>query len=202
MAPALPHRASPLCWSAAGPLFRPSAGGDTAGADTVVATAAPEASPARPSAAAGKADPAPAAPTPRPSGPAERVYAFTTRIPFAWDSARLAPEAHRLLDTLAEVLQDGAMADKVIRIGSCTWPLRIIALSRKPDTMPPLHSGVTGPCHDSAPFLLPPGDPGAPVGMDHAILYLAQPMRCCTAKASRAAQTTTETLPLPRAHTV
>jgi outer membrane protein OmpA-like peptidoglycan-associated protein len=60
------------------------------------------------------------------------VYAFTTRIPFAWDSARLAPEAHALLDTLAEVLQDGAMADKVIRIeghtdsaGSESYNLRL-----------------------------------------------------------------------------
>src|SRR6266446_870854 len=68
-----------------------------AGTDTVVAAAAPEASPARPSAAAGQA-----APTPRPAGPAERVYAFTTRIPFAFDSAQLAPEARPLLDTLAD----------------------------------------------------------------------------------------------------
>jgi outer membrane protein OmpA-like peptidoglycan-associated protein len=44
------------------------------------------------------------------------VYAFTTRIPFAWDSAQLAPAAHRLLDTLAAVLQDTLMADKVVRI--------------------------------------------------------------------------------------
>ena len=51
-----------------------------------------------------------------PAGPAGRVYAFTTRIPFAWDSARLAPDAHQLLDTLAAVLQDALMADKVIRI--------------------------------------------------------------------------------------
>jgi outer membrane protein OmpA-like peptidoglycan-associated protein len=28
-----------------------------------------------------------------------------TCIPFAWDSAQLAPEAHKLLDTLAEVLE-------------------------------------------------------------------------------------------------
>ena len=57
----------------------------------------------------------PAAPPPPPP-PAARVYAFTTRIPFAWDSARLAPAAHRLLDTLAAILQDAVMADKVIRI--------------------------------------------------------------------------------------
>ena len=76
-------------------VFRPPAGGDTAGGDTVVAAAAPEASPAR---------------------PAERVYAFTTRIPFAFDSAQLAPEARPLLDTLADALQDSSMADKVIRI--------------------------------------------------------------------------------------
>ena len=56
---------------------------------------------------------APATPAPV---PAARVYAFTARIPFAWDSAQLAPEAHRLLDTLAEVLQDALLADKVIRI--------------------------------------------------------------------------------------
>jgi OOP family OmpA-OmpF porin len=87
-------------------VFRPPAGADTA----------PAASPARPPASAGDADTAPTAPTTRPSGPAARVYAFTTRIPFAWDSARLAPEAQPLLDTLAEVLQDGALADKVIRI--------------------------------------------------------------------------------------
>src|SRR6266446_447435 len=52
----------------------------------------------------------------RPSGPAERVYTFTTRIPFGWDSTRLAPEAHQAIDTLAEVLQDAAMANKVLRI--------------------------------------------------------------------------------------
>jgi outer membrane protein OmpA-like peptidoglycan-associated protein len=92
-------------------VFRPPAGGDTA-----VADAAPAASPARPSAPTGNVDTASGAPSTRPSGPAERVYAFTTRIPFAWDSARLAPEAHQLLDTLADVLQDGAMAEKVIRI--------------------------------------------------------------------------------------
>ena len=50
------------------------------------------------------------------SAPAARVSAFTTRIPVAWDSAQLAPAAHRLLDTLAEVIQEALMADKVIRI--------------------------------------------------------------------------------------
>jgi outer membrane protein OmpA-like peptidoglycan-associated protein len=66
---------------------------------------------------------APAAPAPRPAAPstpapvpAARAYAFTTRIPFAWNSAQLAPDAHRLLDTLAEVLQEAPMADKIIRI--------------------------------------------------------------------------------------
>ncbi len=98
-----------------------------AGTDTVVAAAAPEASPARPSAAAGQA-----APTPRPAGPAERVYAFTTRIPFAFDSAQLAPEARPLLDTLADAIQDSSMADKVLRIeghtdsaGSDAYNLRL-----------------------------------------------------------------------------
>ena len=62
-----------------------------------------------------EADPGLAAPA-SPPAPAARVYAFTTRIPFAWDSARLAPAAHQLLDTLAEVLQDALMADKIIRI--------------------------------------------------------------------------------------
>jgi outer membrane protein OmpA-like peptidoglycan-associated protein len=87
-----------------------------AGADTTMAAAAPGTSPTRPPAPVEKADMASGTPSPRPAGPAERVYAFTTRIPFAWDSARLAPEAQPLLDTLAEVLQDGALADKVIRI--------------------------------------------------------------------------------------
>jgi outer membrane protein OmpA-like peptidoglycan-associated protein len=57
-----------------------------------------------------------AAPAAQPPPPAARVYAFTTRIPVAWDSAQLAPAAHRLLDTLAAVLQEALMADKVIRI--------------------------------------------------------------------------------------
>jgi outer membrane protein OmpA-like peptidoglycan-associated protein len=91
-------------------VFRPPAS-----MDTVVAEATPEASPTRPSASTGK-DPASGAAAPKPSGSAERVYAFTTRIPFAYDSAHLAPEARPLLDTLAEALQDRAMADKVIRI--------------------------------------------------------------------------------------
>src|SRR5262245_32188161 len=62
--------------------------------------------------------PAPAAPGApgAPPAPGTRVYAFTTRIPFAWASARLAPAAYQLLDTLAAVLQDALMADKVIRI--------------------------------------------------------------------------------------
>jgi len=58
----------------------------------------------------------PAAPSTPAPAPAARAYAFTTRIPFAWDSAQLAPEAHQLLDTLAAVLQDPLLADKVIRI--------------------------------------------------------------------------------------
>src|SRR5690349_8133689 len=92
-------------------VFRPPAG-----AETVVAAATPEDAPIRPPAAPGKANPAPATPASRPSSPPERVYAFTTRIPFAYDSAHLAPEARPLLDTLTEALQDRAMADKVIRI--------------------------------------------------------------------------------------
>jgi len=72
----------------------------------VTATLAAHAAPAPP----------PAAPSTPAPVPAARVYAFTARIPFAWDSAQLAPEAHRLLDTLAEVLQDALLADKVIRI--------------------------------------------------------------------------------------
>ena len=48
---------------------------------------------------------------------APRIYAFaTTIIPFAWDSARLTPEAYRLLDNLAEVLKNNLMADKIIHI--------------------------------------------------------------------------------------
>ena len=106
-------------------VFRPPAG------DTVVAEATPEASPARPSLSSGK-DTTLGAAAPRPAGATERVYAFTTRIPFAFDSAHLAPEARPLLDTLAEALQDRAMADKVIRIeghtdaaGSDAYNLRL-----------------------------------------------------------------------------
>jgi len=106
-------------------VVRPPADADPAVAD-------PGPAPMRPAAAAGQADPTPAAPMLRPASPTERVYAFTTRIPFGWDSARLAPEAHRLLDTLADVLQEGVMADKVIRIegytdsaGSETYNLRL-----------------------------------------------------------------------------
>jgi len=58
----------------------------------------------------------PTAPSTPAPAPAARVYAFTTRIPFAWDSAQLAPAAYHLLDTLADVLQDAQLADKVIRI--------------------------------------------------------------------------------------
>jgi len=47
---------------------------------------------------------------------------------------------------------------------------------------------------DFAPFLLPPGGSGTPVVMRHVALRLAQPMRCCTAKASRAHQATTQAL--------
>ena len=62
-----------------------------------------------------EADPGLASPA-SPPAPAARVYAFTTRIPFAWDSAQLAPAAYHLLDTLADVLQDAQLADKVMRI--------------------------------------------------------------------------------------
>ena len=51
-----------------------------------------------------------------PSGPRPRVYAFATRIQFAWNSAQLAPEASRLLDTLADALNDAALAEKVVQI--------------------------------------------------------------------------------------
>ena len=60
--------------------------------------------------------PPPTAPSTPAPAPAARVYAFTTRIPFAWDSAQLAPAAYHLLDTLADVLQDAQLADKVMRI--------------------------------------------------------------------------------------
>jgi outer membrane protein OmpA-like peptidoglycan-associated protein len=61
-----------------------------------------------------------------------RVYAFATRIQFAWNSAQLAPEAYPILDNLAQVLQDGLMTDKTIRIeghtdsaGSGAYNLRL-----------------------------------------------------------------------------
>jgi outer membrane protein OmpA-like peptidoglycan-associated protein len=73
----------------------------------------PPAPAAVPTALATSAAPAPPRLAP---APAARAYAFTTRIPFAWASARLAPAAHPLLDTLAAVLQDALLADKVIRI--------------------------------------------------------------------------------------
>src|SRR5690349_15817465 len=41
--------------------------------------------------------PPPQAPAP---APPERIYAFATRIPFAFDSAQLTPEAYPLLNTL------------------------------------------------------------------------------------------------------
>jgi outer membrane protein OmpA-like peptidoglycan-associated protein len=47
---------------------------------------------------------------------APRVYAFATRIQFAWNSAQLAPAAYPLLDTLAQVLKEPAMTNKVIQI--------------------------------------------------------------------------------------
>jgi outer membrane protein OmpA-like peptidoglycan-associated protein len=47
---------------------------------------------------------------------ADPLYAFATRIQFAFDSYQLPPEAHQLLDTLAAVLQDPLMRDKVVRI--------------------------------------------------------------------------------------
>lgn len=46
----------------------------------------------------------------------DRRYAFSTRIPFAFDSYQLSPEAYPLLDTLAAVLKDGLMIEKVVRI--------------------------------------------------------------------------------------
>lgn len=46
----------------------------------------------------------------------DQVYAFTTRVQFALDSAQLSPTARQFLDTLASVLQDDLMAKKVIRI--------------------------------------------------------------------------------------
>lgn len=48
--------------------------------------------------------------------PAPRVYAFATRIQFAYDSTHLAPEAYPLLANVAQVLKDGLMTDKIIRI--------------------------------------------------------------------------------------
>jgi outer membrane protein OmpA-like peptidoglycan-associated protein len=47
---------------------------------------------------------------------ADHLYAFATRIQFAFDSYQLTPEAHQLLDTLAVVLQDTLMRDKIVRI--------------------------------------------------------------------------------------
>jgi len=89
----------------------------------VLVQPAPQSLPLPPQHAALLTPPPPAAPPaappmrpPRPPAPGARVYAFATRIPFAWDSAQLAPEAHRLLDTLAEVLQDAVMVTKVVRI--------------------------------------------------------------------------------------
>ena len=55
----------------------------------------------------------PVKPAPLP-GAGVRVDAFATHMPLAWDSAQLAPEAHRLFNTLAEVLYDAVMADKVV----------------------------------------------------------------------------------------
>ena len=52
---------------------------------------------------------------PAPAQP-ERIYAFATRIPFAFASQQLTPEAHQLLDTLATVLKDPLMAGKMVRI--------------------------------------------------------------------------------------
>jgi hypothetical protein len=43
------------------------------------------------------------------------VYAVATRMQCAWDSAQLAPEAPRLLKTLAGVLKEAVMVDKVVQ---------------------------------------------------------------------------------------
>jgi hypothetical protein len=83
---------------------------------------------------------------------------------------------------------------------SCTSSLRVIPPPPKPGTMLPYHTIVRGRCHDSVPCLLPTRAPGTLGALCHATLHLAQPMRCCTAKASRTGQTPTSTL--PRAQTV
>jgi outer membrane protein OmpA-like peptidoglycan-associated protein len=77
------------------------------------------------------AAPAALAQQPAAPAPAARAYAFTTRIPFAWDSAQLAPEAHQLLDTLAGVLQDPLLAAKVIRIEGHTDSAGSAAYNRR-----------------------------------------------------------------------
>jgi outer membrane protein OmpA-like peptidoglycan-associated protein len=70
--------------------------------------------PAKHDATASRAETAPA-PAAAPSKPA-RVYAFATRIQFAYDSAQFASEAYPILDNVAQVLKDGLMTDKIIRI--------------------------------------------------------------------------------------
>src|SRR4029434_4824856 len=57
--------------------------------------------------------PSPQAPAP---APPDRLYAFATRIQFAFDSAQLTPAAYPVLDTLAAVLKDPSMAGKMVRI--------------------------------------------------------------------------------------
>lgn len=76
--------------------------------------------PAGPQLATLGAPPAPVPPkhplSPPTPGSRPHVYAFATRIQFAWNSAQLAPDAYRLLDTLADALQDAALADKIVQI--------------------------------------------------------------------------------------
>lgn len=71
--------------------------------------------PSAPESLLAKLDPPPAQPAHAPAT-RPRVYAFATRIQFAWDSAQLARGSHRLLDTLAEVLKDAVMVDKIVQI--------------------------------------------------------------------------------------
>src|SRR5215470_10790254 len=63
-------------------------------------------------------------------------------------------------------------------VGSCTSPLRIIVLPRKPGKMPPLSSHCEGAfCHDSPSILLSARGLRTPVAVGYAALRLAQP-RC------------------------
>lgn len=92
----------------------------------VLASAAPL--PTQPAATPSRIEASPAlAPTPAP-----RVYAFATRIQFAYDATQLAPEAYPLLANVAQVLKDGLMTDKIIRIeghtdsaGSAAYNVRL-----------------------------------------------------------------------------